>query len=126
MQDKRILTGSKCVISRESTEQRAYKSGNKVEYWSKGNMEAARRLFTKLRLKDKAKSSNEAKGNGKECSKSPVTDEDVPSHVTKQRSEVAKQYIENHYKKQTKILQERRERYVLSALVLNGMGIPSL
>ncbi|KAF1879166.1 hypothetical protein Lal_00047838 [Lupinus albus] len=40
----------------------------------------------------------------------PSRNEKEPSNVTKQKVEVAKQYIENHYKKQMKDLQERKER----------------
>ncbi|PNY08494.1 serine/threonine-protein kinase CBK1-like protein [Trifolium pratense] len=48
-------------------------------------------------------------GIAKERSKPPTTEE-APSNVTKQKVEAAKQYIENHYKKQMKDLQERKER----------------
>lgn len=40
----------------------------------------------------------------------PPIDETPPSDITKQRVAAAKQYIENHYKTQMKILQERKER----------------
>ncbi|MBA0599997.1 hypothetical protein Gorai_006196, partial [Gossypium raimondii] len=74
-------------------------------------MESVRCWFNKLKSKDKLKSSKkkEAAGNAKEGSKPPAGEE-VPSNVTKQRVEAAKQYIENHYKKQMKSLQERKER----------------
>ncbi|GLT76903.1 hypothetical protein SLA2020_485370 [Shorea laevis] len=76
-------------------------------------MDAARRWFNKFKSKDKVKSSKkkEATGNSKlkEGSKAP-TSEEAPSNVTKQRVAAAKQYIENHYKKQMKDLQERKER----------------
>lgn len=49
-------------------------------------------------------------GIAKEGSK-PPTNEEAPSNVTKQKVAAAKQYIENHYKKQMKDLQERKERY---------------
>jgi len=55
----------------------------------------------------------ETAGVAKERSK-PPTNEEAPSNVTKQKVEAAKQYIENHYKKQMKDLQDRKERYVLS------------
>lgn len=63
--------------------------------------------------KDKIQSSknNEAAGIAKERSKLPANEE-APSNVTKQKVAAAKQYIENHYKKQMKDLQERKERYV--------------
>ncbi|TYG98620.1 hypothetical protein ES288_A10G131800v1 [Gossypium darwinii] len=61
--------------------------------------------FNKLKSSKK----KEAAGNAKEGSKPPAGEE-VPSNVTKQRVEAAKQYIENHYKKQMKSLQERKER----------------
>lgn len=79
-------------------------------------METARSWFNKLKSKDKIRPSKkkEAAGNAKEGSK-PLTSEEVPSNVTKQRVEAAKQYIENHYKKQMKSMQERRERYDLNS-----------
>jgi len=40
-----------------------------------------------------------------------LSDEEA-SNITKQRVALAKQYIENHYREQKKILQERKERYV--------------
>ncbi|KAG2722051.1 hypothetical protein I3843_02G096300 [Carya illinoinensis] len=74
-------------------------------------MEKARGWFNKFRSKDRSKASkkNEATGNGKEVLKVP-TSEDAPSNVTKQKVAAAKQYIEDHYKKQMKSLQERKER----------------
>ncbi|CAI0463956.1 unnamed protein product [Linum tenue] len=74
-------------------------------------MESARCWFGKFRSKDKARPSKkkEASSNGKEGAKAPSSEE-LPSNVTKQRVAAAKQYIENHYKKQMKDLQERRER----------------
>ncbi|KAK7356911.1 hypothetical protein VNO80_16191 [Phaseolus coccineus] len=67
--------------------------------------------FNKLKPKDKTRSSKskETTGIAKEGSK-PPTNEVAPSNVTKQKVEAAKQYIENHYKKQMKDLQERKER----------------
>ena len=41
------------------------------------------------------------------------TDEEAVSNTTKQKVAAAKQYIENHYKEQMKILQERKERYYI-------------
>ncbi|XP_050218226.1 uncharacterized protein LOC126668994 isoform X2 [Mercurialis annua] len=74
-------------------------------------MESARCWFNKLKSKDKSKSAkkNEAAGNGKDGLKT-FTSEEAPSNVTKQKAAAAKQYIENHYKKQMKDLQERKER----------------
>ncbi|KAG8636794.1 serine/threonine-protein kinase tricornered isoform X2 [Manihot esculenta] len=74
-------------------------------------METARCWFNKLKSKDKLKSAKkkETAGNGKDGSNTP-TSEEAPSNVTKQRAAAAKQYIENHYKKQMKSLQERKER----------------
>ncbi|KAM7277872.1 hypothetical protein ACFE04_005006 [Oxalis oulophora] len=68
----------------------------------------------KLKSKDKSKSSkkNEATSNGKEVSK-PQTNEEAPSNATKQKVAAAKEYIENHYKKQMKSLQERQERRII-------------
>lgn len=63
--------------------------------------------------KDKIHSSKntETAGIARERSQTP-TNEEAPSNVTKQKVAAAKQYIENHYKKQMKDLQERKERYV--------------
>lgn len=63
--------------------------------------------------KDKMQSSKnkESASVVKERSKPPTNDE-APSNVTQQKVAAAKQYIENHYKKQMKNLQERKERYV--------------
>ncbi|CAK9329200.1 unnamed protein product [Citrullus colocynthis] len=74
-------------------------------------MEATRCWFNKFRSKDKPKPSTnkESTGNARDASRAP-TSEDVPSNVTKQKVAAAKQYIENHYKKQMKSLEERRER----------------
>ncbi|CAN0904712.1 Serine/threonine-protein kinase 38-like [Linum grandiflorum] len=74
-------------------------------------MDSARCWFNRLRSKDKPRSSKkkEASTNGKEGTKAPSSEE-LPSNVTKQRVAAAKQYIENHYKKQMKDLQERKER----------------
>ncbi|KAK3190345.1 hypothetical protein Dsin_029906 [Dipteronia sinensis] len=74
-------------------------------------MESARCWFNKLKSKDKVKPSKkkETTSNGREGSKA-QTSEEVPSNVTKQKVAAAKQYIENHYKKQMKSLQERKER----------------
>ncbi|XP_027367908.1 serine/threonine-protein kinase 38-like isoform X2 [Abrus precatorius] len=67
--------------------------------------------FNKFKPKDKTQSSKnkETTGFAKEGSK-PPTNEEAPSNVTKQKVAAAKQYIENHYKKQMKDLQERKER----------------
>ncbi|KAL2325156.1 hypothetical protein Fmac_024214 [Flemingia macrophylla] len=67
--------------------------------------------FSKFKSKDKSQSSTnkETTGIAKEGSK-PPTNEEAPSNVTKQKVAAAKQYIENHYKKQMKDLQERKER----------------
>lgn len=74
-------------------------------------MDTARRWFGKLHLKEKPKpsSNKESTPSGKEGSKTP-SNEDIPSTVTKQKAEAAKQYIEKHYKEQMRSLQERRER----------------
>ncbi|KAH1227083.1 Serine/threonine-protein kinase 38-like [Glycine max] len=74
-------------------------------------METTRRWFNKFKSNDKMKSekNKETTGVTKEGSR-PPTNEEAPSNVTKQRVEAAKQYIENHYKKQMQSLQERKER----------------
>ncbi|TKY53740.1 Serine/threonine-protein kinase CBK1 [Spatholobus suberectus] len=74
-------------------------------------METTRRWFSKFKSNDKMNSAKnkETTGMTKEGSK-PPTNEEAPSNVTQQKVEVAKQYIENHYKKQMQSLQERKER----------------
>ena len=76
-------------------------------------MDFVRSLLKKIKSKEKVKpsKSRDTRGNGKEASKTPTASEEVPSNVTKQKVAAAKQYIENHYKKQMKSLQERKERY---------------
>ncbi|KAK8984140.1 hypothetical protein V6N11_029464 [Hibiscus sabdariffa] len=61
------------------------------------------------KYKSRPSKKKEGAGNAKDVSK-PPTSEEAPSNVTKQRVAAAKQYIENHYKKQMKSLQERKER----------------
>lgn len=75
-------------------------------------MDKARSWFSKFTSKDKSKplKKKETAGSGKEVSKAPMSEE-APSNVTKQKVAAAKQYIEDHYKKQMKNLQERKERY---------------
>ena len=84
-------------------------------------MDSARCWFNKLRSKDKVKPSKkkETAGHGKEVSKA-QTSEEVPSNVTKQKVAAAKQYIESHYKKQMKSLEERKERYDFRAYLLSN------
>ncbi|KAI3968803.1 hypothetical protein MKX01_028953, partial [Papaver californicum] len=71
-------------------------------------MDSARSWFSKFQPRDKFRAKKETT-DGKEGSKLVVDDEMVPSNVTKQKVEAAKQYIENHYKEQMKNLQERKE-----------------
>ena len=75
-------------------------------------MDSVRNWFNKLKSKEKARSAKnkETTSNVKDGLKGVATEE-VPSNVTKQKVAAAKQYIENHYKKQMKSLQERKERY---------------
>lgn len=84
-------------------------------------MEFVRSWLKKLKSKEKVKSSKnkDTTGNGKEGSKTPTTEE-VPSNVTKQKVAAAKQYIEDHYKKQMKSLQERKERYEFNNSLYSG------
>ncbi|KAF9677731.1 hypothetical protein SADUNF_Sadunf08G0137900 [Salix dunnii] len=74
-------------------------------------MESTGCWFNKLKSKDKLKSAKkkDITGNGKEGTKTPISEEAL-SNVTKQKVAAAKQFIENHYKKQMKDLQERKER----------------
>lgn len=77
-----------------------------------GIMDSVRSWFDKLKSKDKARSSKnkETTSAAKDGPKGQA--EEAPSNITKQKAAAAKQYIENHYKKQMKSLQERRERYI--------------
>ncbi|CAL0316702.1 unnamed protein product [Lupinus luteus] len=68
-------------------------------------MESTGVWFSKLMSKNK-----ETRGGITKEGSKPQTIEEAPSNVTKQKVEAAKQYIENHYKKQMKDLQERKER----------------
>jgi len=85
-------------------------------------METTRRWFSKFKSNDKMNSAKDKETTGmtKEGSK-PPTSEEAPSNVTKQRVEAAKQYIENHYKKQMQSLQERKERYLYFNLCILGL-----
>ncbi|KAG4908368.1 hypothetical protein JHK86_056852 [Glycine max] len=65
--------------------------------------------FNKFKPKDKTPSSKNKETGIAKGSKPPTNDE-APSNVTKQKVAAAKQYIENHYKKQMQDLQERKER----------------
>lgn len=76
-------------------------------------MDSARSWLQKLQPRDKMRSSGKKKEEAvDDGSNEDSTDEEALSNVTKQKVAAAKQYIENHYKEQTKNLQERRERYV--------------
>ncbi|KAL3578025.1 hypothetical protein D5086_019529 [Populus alba] len=74
-------------------------------------MESTGCCFNRLKSRGKLKSAKkkDTAGNEKEGSKAPNSEE-APSNVTRQKVAAAKQYIENHYKKQMKDLQERKER----------------
>ncbi|KAJ6912062.1 serine/threonine-protein kinase tricorner isoform X4 [Populus alba x Populus x berolinensis] len=74
-------------------------------------MESTGCWFNRLKSKDKLKSAKQkdTTGKGKEGTKA-SNSEEAPSNVTKQKVAAAKQFIENHYKKQMKDLQERQER----------------
>lgn len=74
--------------------------------------------FNKFKPKDKTPSSKN-KETGIAKGSKPPTNEEAPSNVTKQKVAAAKQYIENHYKKQMQDLQERKERYVYFNLYLD-------
>lgn len=75
-------------------------------------METAKAWLSKLKSKDKGKSSKkkEATSNAKEGLRTPGGEEAL-SNVTKEKAAAAKLYIENHYKMQMQSLQERKERY---------------
>ncbi|XP_010540903.1 PREDICTED: serine/threonine-protein kinase 38 isoform X2 [Tarenaya hassleriana] len=78
-------------------------------------MDSAKSWFQKRQLKDKVSGSRQKDVSA--CSNGSVEElnveadnEESMSNTTKQKVAAAKQYIENHYKEQMKILQERRER----------------
>ncbi|CAN8232171.1 unnamed protein product [Cochlearia groenlandica] len=75
-------------------------------------METAKAWLSKLKSKDKAKSSKkkETASNVKEVPKTAGGGEEPLSNVTKEKAAAAKLYIENHYKMQKQSLQERKER----------------
>lgn len=76
-------------------------------------MDTARAWLNKLKSIGKEKSSKKketSRSNVKEGSKT-VGGEEAVSNVTKQKAAAAKQYIENHYKKQVQSQQQRKERY---------------
>jgi serine/threonine kinase 38 len=75
-------------------------------------METAKAWLSKLKSKDKVKSSKkkEATSNVKEGPKT-AGGEEALSNITKEKAAAAKLYIENHYKMQMQSLQERKERY---------------
>lgn len=68
-------------------------------------MDSARSWFQKFQYKVKKETENDNEA------------QDVPSSATKQKVEVAKQYIENHYKSQMKSLQDRKERYYINKYI---------
>ncbi|KAK8936320.1 Serine/threonine-protein kinase AtPK1/AtPK6 [Platanthera zijinensis] len=72
-------------------------------------MDSAKSWLNKFQPRDRTKSGTKRRDDGKDVDK-PLTKEEPPSKATKERVAAAKQYIENHYKEQTKSLQERRER----------------
>lgn len=79
-------------------------------------METAKAWLSKLKSKDKAKSSKKkeatSNNNVKEGARTPPGGgEEALSNVTKEKAAAAKLYIENHYKMQMQSLQERKERY---------------
>lgn len=80
-------------------------------------MDSMRSWFSKLKSKEKVRPSR----NKETTSNTRVpAAEEAPSNVTKQKVAAAKQYIENHYKKQMKSLQERKERYSSNASSYGG------
>lgn len=58
-----------------------------------------------------------SKKNGLGSDQQDETEENL-SKATKQKAAAAKQYIENHYRKQMKNLQERKERYSFHKMFL--------
>nr|GLL42716.1 serine/threonine-protein kinase tricorner [Ipomoea trifida] len=77
-------------------------------------MDTARSWFQKFQSRDRLRASIKKKdsmGSGVEDSKHISAEE--ASSITKQKVAAAKQYIENHYKEQMRILKERKERRIL-------------
>lgn len=78
-------------------------------------MEETRSWFQRFQQRARAslwkKKSSHGSDSGKDGCKPAA--EEVPSTITRQKVAAAKQYIENHYKSQMKILQDRRERRII-------------
>ena len=82
-------------------------------------MDSARGWLQKLqRDKDKGRPGSSPLGSGMAGEEEPV------SAASKQKAELAKQFIENHYKEQTRSIQERKERSVARSLP-RSLGSPS-
>lgn len=81
-------------------------------------MEEPRSWFQRFQQRSKGTSSKKKDAQGSEGvrdgANANAVSEEVLSNITKQKVAAAKQHIENHYKSQMKILQERRERYRVS------------
>ncbi|KAG2247129.1 hypothetical protein Bca52824_086757 [Brassica carinata] len=86
-------------------------------------MDIAKAWLNKIKSKGKEKSSKKKKATTrinvkKEGSK---TAEEAVSNATKQKAAAAKQFIENHYKKQLQSQQQRHERKKLSTCGVRGI-----
>ncbi|KAI5078607.1 hypothetical protein GOP47_0006278 [Adiantum capillus-veneris] len=75
-------------------------------------MEDTKSWFKRLQQRAKALLGKKKSSHGSD-SGSKQTVEELPSTITRQKVAAAKQFIENHYKSQMKILQERRERRII-------------
>lgn len=80
-------------------------------------MDSAKGWFQKRQMRGGSRYKGGSGGGGSNVSADEpanveTTDEEAVSNTTKQKVAAAKQYIENHYKEQMKILQERKERYI--------------
>ncbi|XP_052211186.1 uncharacterized protein LOC127814015 isoform X2 [Diospyros lotus] len=73
-------------------------------------MDSARGWFHKLQSRDRLTSSSKEKESTSTGKADGSLSDEEASNITKQRVALAKQYIENHYREQKKILQERKER----------------
>ncbi|PKU80310.1 protein-serine/threonine kinase [Dendrobium catenatum] len=81
-------------------------------------MDSTRSWFKKFQLREgkvKPVVSKKKEMESMNDAQKPPIDEAPLSDITKQRVAAAKQFIENHYKTQKKILQERKERYNISS-----------
>lgn len=76
------------------------------------NMDSTKGWFQKRQMRGGSRYKGGGSNGSADEQPNVQTDEEAVSNTTKQKVAAAKQYIENHYKEQMKILQERKERFV--------------